>query len=311
MEHLHPHQLTISGNLTEIKQALHHQKSSTKCMLEYYFGRNKIVFNGSAFEDTGVTINDAIIADIFAQGSYPVDAKIITKLCVEGFRDMKALPLNLYSIFPNITSIEICDCPSFIDLSTIVLHAKLERLSCINCETLDSLTTLSTIPKESALCHLRFWWCGLSILKDDWLEGFESLSNVNSTKLDIDVYHCNSLTCLPTSIARLAGTRIKKINISLVSNSNMTDIPSTLGDLNNLKSLTISNCPNLWQLPWQLTRLNSYVAFHFTDMPHLLSNIGLNTSNALLWRFDEDLDGYLHRMKSEVERHKRRRTCYA
>ena len=301
-------------------------------MLGYYFGQNKIVFNETAFGDAGVTVNGNIIADIFAQGSYPYDAKMITELCVEGFLNMKALPLNLYSIFPNLTSIEICDCPSFIDLSTIVSHAKLERLGCFNCEMLDSLTTLATIPKESALRHLRFWWCGLSTLEDDWLEGFESLSNISTTKLDIDVYHCNSLTCLPASIVRLAGTRIKKINISLVGNSSMTHIPSTLGDLNNLKSITIANCPNLRQLPWQLTRLNSYVAFHFTDMPHLLSNIGLNSSNALLWRFDKDLDSYLRRVKlfsgfmmlpyligklkvaiseSKEERHKRRRTCYA
>eukprot|EP00579_Thalassiosira_antarctica_P000076 CAMPEP_0201868050 /NCGR_PEP_ID=MMETSP0902-20130614/2093_1 /ASSEMBLY_ACC=CAM_ASM_000551 /TAXON_ID=420261 /ORGANISM="Thalassiosira antarctica, Strain CCMP982" /LENGTH=356 /DNA_ID=CAMNT_0048393339 /DNA_START=214 /DNA_END=1281 /DNA_ORIENTATION=- len=207
------------------------------------------------------------------------NAGIVCILQLEGFCKMQSLPDNLDRLFPNVINIHVVNCPKFSSLSTAVAIRHLTHISCTECTSLTSMTSLSTMPIDSQLETLSFNGCGLTVTRDDdWGPGMEALARAGRTTqgfLSISISGCESLTRLPSSIGKLKDTIRDRVLIYLRRNINLSHIPHELGDVTNLKTLGIENCPKISQLPWTLSRLNASTCIDLSNTWGLISNMGM------------------------------------
>lgn len=234
--------------------------------------------------------------EVLAKMYHPLPC--VSEVRIEGFRQLLSLPKCLSSLFPCATRVIIQNCRSFHRLSSAVFHDKIKRVTYMDCPSVTSLSSLESIPTGADLRSLAFVWCGLSTDEgDSWSAGFKALSQL-SHNLDIEISHCDELSSLPSTIALLRESCCYEIKITLASNPNLKSLPPGLGDVAKLRRLTISNCPEIESLPWQLLRLNAYTSFELVNMPKLLTKLGLSGRVAVFRLFDKDLVTYLNKKKA-------------
>ena len=177
-------------------------------------------------------------------------------------------PRNLGRAMPNIQFCTISDCPNLSSLDSILdQFMNLNVLTCISCQNITSMECLSSIPNESLLTKVCFDDCGLQTTKDDWGNGLIKLGrrvhNSQPEGITLTINNCNLLTHLPPSIKLLgSGDPKAKIDIFLTNSEALQKLPHELGEVENLSSLVILNCPKIQSVPWTLGRLpNSSFGF--------------------------------------------------
>ena len=246
-------------------------------------------------ESPNTIIFDKALTSKITKVSEPLP--LVEEVRCEGL-EVTSLPDSFALLFPSATRVVIRKCTSFSELASAAFHKKIRSVTCIDCPSVTSLSSLVGIPTGSELQHLSFTWCGLSVDKgDDWTVGLNALSGVTHN-LVIEIAHCDTLSRLPSSIALLRASRCGEIALTLNSNANLTEVPPSLGEVTNLKSLTISNCPELKSLPWQLLRLPPHTTFVLLSMPSVIAKLGLRGESASFRRFDRNFVRYLRRTKA-------------
>ena len=170
-------------------------------------------------------------------------------------------PPNLGRVMPNVKYCNVNDCINLSSLDSIVEQfLDLNVLNCKSCNDITSLECLSSIPDESLLTKVCFDECGLQTTtgEDDWTNGFISLGskrrNSHDEGITFYITECNLLTHLPPSIKFLGADRNIKVHIFLSENEALRKLPHELGEIKNLSSLFIFDCPKLQNLPWTLGR---------------------------------------------------------
>ncbi|XP_056845882.1 protein SUPPRESSOR OF npr1-1, CONSTITUTIVE 1-like isoform X2 [Raphanus sativus] len=126
----------------------------------------------------------------------------------------------------------LCDCESLVELpSSLGLLDKLVKLSMLNCKKLKSLP--SNIKLKS-----------LKTLSLDGCINIEEFPFVSDVIEELGL-RCTSIELVPDSISRLE----KLTELRLSHCKRLKNLPETFGDLNSLKHLTLTCCPNITVFP--------------------------------------------------------------
>ncbi|RWR72548.1 putative disease resistance protein RGA3 [Cinnamomum micranthum f. kanehirae] len=186
----------------------------------------------------------------------------ITELRIGGFPEMISLPEGLLKNLTRIKDLYIQDCPKLKSISKDVHDLPaIESLGLFNCGEVESL--MEGVGNLTSLKSLYITRCNqLASLPDKGFQGLTSLQtlliencgNLRSLGEGLQVQHLNSLAYLNVRVC-----------------PELAALPESLYKLTTLKTLVLSELPELSSLSEEIGNLASLQELWIRDCPHLLS----------------------------------------
>ena len=218
--------------------------------------RGKISDNHAADCLKSIVISNAQLAIVFQELNRRNIDIYLNTISFIGF-DFIELPKNINQVLNNVKYCMFINCPNLSSVGSAVIQLpSLEVLICRKCPSLKSISSLKSLSSNSSLCNLAFKECGLEVTSDnEWQKGFHAIGRTKSNTFVLTITNCPRLKSLPASLKYL--TKSEYVQIVLDSNTELNQLPSTIGDLKSLKMLRVHHCPMLQVLPWTLRRVTN------------------------------------------------------
>jgi len=127
----------------------------------------------------------------------------------------------------------------------------------VECFSITSLSSLSSLPKESRFKGIHIYHCDLNPThEDDWDEAFQAIGNTTgSNDFELNINYQKRMTYLPSSIEHLKAKR-GELKICLRDNPKLQRLPIEIGHLQNMTVLDIDERLAPISLPWTIGRVS-------------------------------------------------------